>query len=88
MASGAYGRDQIDFGNTLTCTTKIAREVYPSVVDCKISLERTSAVTLLQEQVRQLELQKADLLREQTIDQEQCEEVKDRIADAKTCIGK
>jgi hypothetical protein len=81
MASGAYGRDQIDFGNTLTCTTKIAREVYPSVVDCKASLEQTSAVKMLEDQVRQLEQQKADLLRERTIDQAQCEESKDRIAE-------
>lgn len=88
MADGAYSRGQIDFGNSLTCTTKIAREVYQNVNDCKDSLEQTAEVVRLRSEVAKLESQKADLLRERAIEQEQCEDAKDRIAESKACAGK
>ena len=80
MADGAYSRGQDDFGNTLTCTTKIAREVYPSVVECKDSLEQTSIVKALQERIATLEAQKASALAERNADNVACEKSKNIIA--------
>lgn len=81
-ADKADSRGDTYFADTLRCTVGFVLDAFDGdVAACKDALERNSVVDTLQAQIKQLEDQKADLLSERAIDQEQCEAAKDRIVE-------